>query len=144
MTSPYERLLERKWRSALQLAAAMVVAAASVVALLDSAAMRAVSVLLIGVLALVGLKVSLVGFQRVARVERRATAQVAEPPTDSISADEVDGMKAMIAELRAEVATLATLTRRNEPALAEFATLRHEVTYLRETLSRLDRSNGSS
>jgi hypothetical protein len=125
----------------IQLLAIIGVVVAAAVAAFDSAAARVVSVVLIGLIAVVALKLALVSLSLQQRLgvgtDRRSVAA---------SSDELHELQSRIAEfstraqmLTDEVEPMVTLTRRTEPAIAELATLRHEVLYLREAVDRIER-----
>lgn len=145
MNDPYTQLSGRRARAAAQLIALVGVAAAVGLATVDNGLARAGSALVLGCLVLVALKIGLVALQR----------QNSSPPVIRVEAstlsDDVAGVAAIANEARSEVERLAStidplseelahqesLSRRSEPVVAEFVTLRHEVTYLREAVDRL-------
>jgi hypothetical protein len=147
-------LASRRVRTMVQVIAVVVVSAAGVLSVSDSGAARVVSTLVLGTLAVVALKLSLVLLQRhemlSAQVRAGAGAGAVGAELRTL-ATELDENRSVAEEARAEVTRLAAeveplidslehqqgLLRRTEPAIAEFATLRHEVLYLRETLERL-------
>jgi hypothetical protein len=153
-----DQLTARRSRVAIQVAAALTVLAAVGLALIDDSLTRALSAALVGLVALIGVKIALIGLINA----RRAVARLDKYPSLDARARELalqldelgrrlDALEAELARtaienqrLGAEIEPLAMLTRRTEPAIAEFSVLRHEVLYLRENLDRLTRSGDVS
>ncbi|MDW3220455.1 MAG: hypothetical protein R8F63_17740 [Acidimicrobiales bacterium] len=151
MTSHIDRMRTRNVRAVLQIGAAAGVVAAVGLAFVDDDLARAGAVALLGGVILVVLKASMVAAQAAATVRPVAAAPPAASPTEvrELRAEheallaEHRQSQAEIVELRDRLETVTSLARRIEPSVAESATLRHEMTYLRETVERLDRTNGS-
>ncbi len=133
-------LSDRRARAYLQVLALAAIALAVGLATLGNAGPDAAAILLVGGVCLLSLKAGLIS------LNRRSPGE----PTESIRA-ELDGLRRMCDAQAADIESLgqatptlttslehqAVLIQRTEPALAEFATLRHEVAYLREALERL-------
>jgi len=154
MTEIYALLTTRRARAGAQLGALLVVAIAVALASLDDAAARAVAALLLGGLALVSLKLGLVALQRHHQHQQPRPVMAVDGATSGelvTLRSEVDQIRLRISDVVEQVDRLASsvdplvdeishqrgLSRRTEPAIAEFSTLRHEVLYLREAVDRL-------
>jgi hypothetical protein len=144
-------LADRKMRAAAQVLAVAAIGAAAALAFVDHSVARAGSVLLIGGVALVALKISLVLVQRQQAlsaavrngfegdrqlVTLRAEVDESRVATEAVRA-EVDRLASTVDPLTDAIAHHHGLIRRTEPAVAEFSTMRHEVLYLREAVERL-------
>jgi hypothetical protein len=137
-------------RTLVQVIAVVAVSVACVLSVNDSGAARWASTLVLGTLAIVALKLNLVLLQRLERLSVSVDAGPSGTELRKLATD-VDENRSLAQEASAEVRRLVSevgplidslehqqgLLRRTEPAIAEFATLRHEVRYLRERLERL-------
>lgn len=153
MSGLINRLTTRTTRAAIQVAAAVMILVAVGVALIDHTATRALSTALIGVVALLGVKLGLIASIAAKRslVGVEANSQLNAQMEDLTR--QVDHFRPQVREATAELTRIASetsglsaemepmsmLIRRTEASIAEFSTLRHEVTYLRETVDRLAR-----
>jgi hypothetical protein len=146
MGDMYSRLTGRRARLLVQAATMVAVLAAVALAWVEEPLARAAAAVLLGGVATAGVKLGLVGLQRLAAVPvstpqvdlsatQRDIAEVRARVVDTIGA--VDRLSADIEPLGERVDHQAMLAARTEPAIAEFATLRHEVLYLREAIERL-------
>jgi len=140
MTDIYSRLAGRRPRAVVQAGAVLTVGLAVALALVDHAATRALSAGAIGVVALLALKLGLVNLQRHGVPASSAAIRTGSSDLRRVVDDataEVERLAATIDPLAERLAHHEGLARRTEPAIAEFATLRHEVLYLRETVERI-------
>ncbi|GJM37528.1 MAG: hypothetical protein DHS20C19_08950 [Acidimicrobiales bacterium] len=158
MTSHIDRMRTRRVRAILQIGAATAVVAAVGLAFVDDDLARAGAVALLGGVLLVVLKATMMAGQAAATSRHGLDRVTAASPVevrslqaahdalrsehDALLADHY-ASQTEVAELRARIETLASLARRVEPSVADNASLRHEMTYLRETVERLDRAAGS-
>lgn len=156
-----ERLRTRRVRILVQFVAAVAVAVAVGLAFVDNAVARAVGAALLGAVLLVVVKLAVVAIQGTAAAQAGVAAvsrRQRPAPSDlgAIEAAHADlraaheellarcrALETELAGQRDVVETLRSLSRRVEPTVAETAVLQHEVTYLRETLERIQRTNGS-
>lgn len=144
-------LTDRTMRTLAQLLAVAAIAAATALAFVDHSVARAGSAVLVGVVALVALKISLVLVQRQQALSAmvrtvpdddpqlktlRADVDTALIATEATRAD-LDRVEGRVGPLVDALEHHHGLIRRTEPAIAEFSTMRHEVLYLREAVERL-------
>ena len=130
-------LADRKMRAAAQMLAVAAIVAAAALAFVDHAVARAGSVLLIGGVALVALKISLVVVQRQQALSAAVRNGFEGDQQLVILRAEVDRLASTVDPLTDALEHHHGLIRRTEPAVAEFSTMRHEVLYLREAVERL-------
>jgi hypothetical protein len=136
----FRSLTDRRMRVFIQLLASATVALAALLATFHNTGADIGGVLLVGGIGLFSLKIGLMSLNR----------RVLAEPTETFVA-ELEDLRQTCDAQRAEIESLAQtvpaltgalehqtgLVHRTEPALAEFAILRHEVAYLREALERL-------
>lgn len=144
-------LADRTMRTVAQLLAVAAIAAATALAFVDHSVARAGSAVLVGGVALVALKISLVLAQRQQALAAMVrTVPDDDPQLEALRADvdaalvaaeaaraDLDGVESRVGPLVDALEHHHGLIRRTEPAIAEFSTMRHEVLYLREAVERL-------
>ncbi|NCG24334.1 MAG: hypothetical protein GWP47_09440 [Actinobacteria bacterium] len=141
----YDQLSVRKVRSVVQFVALAAVVLAAILSGSPGTAERVVGSLLLGGLTLFAFKLSLVALHRGTLKETRATPALQSEVVD-IQSEVVDIQSEMahIRQICEQHISLGEalehqrgLSERTEPVLAEFATLRQEVLYLRESVESL-------
>jgi hypothetical protein len=141
----YDQLSVRKIRSVVQFVALAAVVLAAILSGSPGTAERVVGSLLLGGLTLFAFKLSLVALHRRPLKEIRATPALQSEVVDIQSEmAHIQSEMAHIRQIYEQHISLGEalehqrgLSERTEPALAEFATHRQEVLYLRESVERL-------
>ena len=126
----HEQLQIRRTRALFQILITAFLVGAVGLAAVEHAGARAVSAGLLGVLLLVVLKLTLITFC----ASQFSSEVAAEPPVAELTSTEPH-----MADSPEDPTALVSLVRRLEDAIAETVVLRHEVTYLRETIELLHR-----